>query len=142
MENSNEVTQRCPQIYVSPTSKYQFSERHGNQYHAHSLRRCTCCQTSLRLGLARIEASDKTKSPRGGLTVLDLLTTKAFVLFGFSIMHQLLHHSWILAMSMLREGATAGMSAGSRTTASSVESSAYANSLFSTSSNTFHWYVE
>ena len=24
-----EVTQRYPQIYVSPTSKYQFSERHG-----------------------------------------------------------------------------------------------------------------
>ena len=30
MQNSNEVAQRCPQIYVSPTSKYQFSERYGN----------------------------------------------------------------------------------------------------------------
>ena len=34
MQNSNEVTQRCPQIYVSPSSKYQFSERHGKKYHA------------------------------------------------------------------------------------------------------------
>ena len=31
---------------------------------------------------------DKTKSTRGGLAVLDLLTTKALVLLGFSIMHQ------------------------------------------------------
>ena len=38
MQNSNEVTQRCPQIYISPTSKYQFSERHGKHYHAHDLR--------------------------------------------------------------------------------------------------------
>ena len=28
------------------------------------------------------------KSPRGGFTVLDLLTTKALDLLGFSIMHQ------------------------------------------------------
>ena len=32
MHNCNEITQRCPQIHVSPTSKYQFSERHGKQY--------------------------------------------------------------------------------------------------------------
>ena len=37
IQNGNEVTQRCPQIYVSPTSKYKFSERHGKQYHAHGL---------------------------------------------------------------------------------------------------------
>ena len=37
MQNSNEVTQRCPQIFVSPTSKYQFSERHGKQCNAHDL---------------------------------------------------------------------------------------------------------
>ena len=41
-----------------------------------------------------------------------------------SIMHQWLHHSWILAKSMLRETATAGLSTGLQTTASSVESSA------------------
>ena len=46
MQNSNEVTQWCPQIYVSQTSKYQFPERHGKQYHAYGLRRCACCQTS------------------------------------------------------------------------------------------------
>ena len=34
------------------------------------------------LGLARIETPHKTKSPWGGLTVLDLLTTKAMVLLG------------------------------------------------------------
>ena len=38
----------------------------------------------------------------------------------FSIMH----HSWILAKSLLREAATAGLSAGLRTTVSNVESSA------------------
>ena len=39
------------------------------------------------VGLARIETTDKTKSPWGGLTVLDLLTIKALVLLGFSIIH-------------------------------------------------------
>ena len=77
-----------------------------------------------RLGLARKETPDKTKSPWRGLTVLDLLTTKALVFLGFSIMHQWLHHFWFLAKSMLRRAATAGLSAGLRTTASSVESSA------------------
>ena len=38
MQNSNEVMQRCSQIYISPTSKYQFSERHGKQYHVHGLK--------------------------------------------------------------------------------------------------------
>ena len=38
MKNNNEVTQRCPQVYVSPNSKYQFSERHGKQYQATGLR--------------------------------------------------------------------------------------------------------
>ena len=75
-------------------------------------------------GLARIETPDKTKSPFGGLKVLDLLTTNGLVLLGFSIMHHWLHHPWILATSLLREAATAGLSAGLRTTASSVESSA------------------
>ena len=37
MHNSNEVT--CPQRHASPTSKYQLSERHEKQYHAHGLRR-------------------------------------------------------------------------------------------------------
>ena len=32
MHSSNEVTQRCPQRQASPTSKYQFFERHGRQY--------------------------------------------------------------------------------------------------------------
>ena len=40
------------------------------------------------LGLAQMEIPDKTKSPWGGLTVLDQRTTKALVLLGFSIMHQ------------------------------------------------------
>ena len=73
-----------------------------------------------RLGLAQTEGNpDKTKSTRGGLTVLDLLTTKAVVLLGFSIIiHQWLHHSWILAKALLRKAATAGLSAGLQTTAS------------------------
>ena len=47
---------------------------------------------------------------------------KALVLFGFSIMHQWLHHSRILAKCLLKKGATAGLSAGFQTTASNVES--------------------
>ena len=39
MHSSNEaVTQRCPQGQASPTSKYQFFERHEKQYHARGLR--------------------------------------------------------------------------------------------------------
>ena len=38
LDNSNEVTQMCPLRHSSPTSKYQFSERHEQQYHAHGLR--------------------------------------------------------------------------------------------------------
>ena len=41
-----------------------------------------------RFGLAQMETTDMTKSPWGGLTVRDLLTTKALVLLGLSIMHQ------------------------------------------------------
>ena len=41
--------------------------------------------------IARIQTPDKTKS--AWLTVMNLLTTKALVLLGFSIMHQLLQHS-------------------------------------------------
>ena len=55
-------------------------------------------------------------------------------------MHQLLHHTWILAKSMLSEAATAVLPAGLRVTASTVESSSYADSLFSTSSNTLPVY--
>ena len=47
------------------------------------------------LGLAQMETPDNTKSPWGGFTVLDLLTTKALVLLGFTIIHQWLHLSWI-----------------------------------------------
>ena len=41
MQNSNEVTQRCPQnlIYVLSTSKKKFSERHWKQYHELGFRR-------------------------------------------------------------------------------------------------------
>ena len=70
----------------------------------------------------QMETPDKIKSPWGGLTVLDLVTTKALVLLGFHIMHQWLHHSWILAKSLLREAATAVLSAGLRTATSNVES--------------------
>ena len=38
--------------------------------------------------IARIETPDKTKSLWGEITVLYLLTTKDFVLLGFSIMRQ------------------------------------------------------
>ena len=46
MHGSNETTQRCPQRNAAPTSKYQFIERHGRQYHARGLRRWAFCQTS------------------------------------------------------------------------------------------------
>ena len=39
MHSRNEATQRCPQRHASPTSKYQFFERHGRQYPAHGLQR-------------------------------------------------------------------------------------------------------
>ena len=38
--------------------------------------------------ITQMETPDKTKSPWEGFTVLDLLTTKALILFGFIIMHQ------------------------------------------------------
>ena len=55
------------------------------------------------LWLAWMETPDMTKSPWGGFTVLDLLTTNALVLLGFSFMHQWLLRSWILAMSWFRD---------------------------------------
>ena len=85
-----------------------------------------------------METPDKTKSPLGGLTVLELLTTKALVLLVFSFTHQWLHHFWILAKSLLREAATAGRSAGLRTTLSNVETSAYRHIVCSLPAQTFH----
>ena len=52
-----------------------------------------------RVGLVRMETPEKIKSLRGGYTVLNQLRTKASVLFGFSIMHQRLHHSRTIAIS-------------------------------------------
>ena len=52
-----------------------------------------------RLGLARMETPDKTKSPWVGFTVLDLQTNEDLILLGFGIMPQGLHQSWILAKS-------------------------------------------
>ena len=57
----------------------------------------------LRLGLARIETPDMAKSPWGEFTVLDLLMTNALVLLGLSIIHQWLHHSWILGQQQERQ---------------------------------------
>ena len=88
-----------------------------------------------RLGLALIETPDKTKSHWGELTVLDQLMTKALILLGFSTVHQWLHHSWILAKYCKGKQQQQVLSSGLRTTVSSVESYAEANSLFSTSSN-------
>ena len=54
-------------------------------------------------------------------------TTKALVLLGFSIMHQWLHHFWVLSSpvkDIQNRYPTAGLSAGLRTTARSVELSA------------------
>ena len=48
--------------------------------------------TSAGLGLAQ-PSPWWLASPWGGLTLLDLLTTKALVLLGFSILHEWLHHS-------------------------------------------------
>ena len=109
MQNSNSVTQMCPHIYVSPTSKYQFSERHGEQYHAHGLRMWDCCQAS-RQGCRGYSTSSDRNPRQGQVTMLRVhspwSTTKALVMLWFSIMHQRLHHSWILAKSLLREAAT------------------------------------
>ena len=148
MHSSNEATQRCPQRHASPTSIYQFFERQKRQYGAPMFQHYKQPEWSSKvillwnftqristLGLAQMETVERIKSSWGGFTVQNLLTTKALVLWGFSIMHQRWHHSWILAKSLLRGAATAGLSAGLRTTASSVESSAQECSLFSTSSN-------
>ena len=44
MRSSYEATQRCPQRHASPTSKYQFFERHERQYNKHVvLYNNTCC---------------------------------------------------------------------------------------------------
>ena len=87
------------------------------------------------LELAQMETPDETKSPSRAFTVLYLQTTKAVVLIGFSVVHQWLHHSWILVKTLLWEAATAGHSAGWRITVSNVESSELAYSWFCTSSN-------
>ena len=74
-----------------------------------------------RLGLARIETPDKTKSPGGGLTVLDLLTTKALVLIV-----KIQYHAPVIANLRnpskvhVQGDSNRGLSAGLRTTASSV----------------------
>ena len=73
MQNSNEVTQRWAQIYVSPTSKYKFSETRTWSSKVSLFSNITPRMS--RLGLVRIDTPDKTNSPWGGLTVLDLLTT-------------------------------------------------------------------
>ena len=57
-----------------------------------------------RLGPAQMEIRVKTQSPWGGFRVPDLLTTKALVLFGFSIMHQCLHISWIQDKYLIKDG--------------------------------------
>ena len=97
-------TEVCKNIRFT-TSKYQFSETLGKLYSGTwSLKVSFISNVQpgmSRLGPARIETPDKTKSPWGGFTALDLLTTKALVLLGFSIMHQWLHHSWILSKSPL-----------------------------------------
>ena len=102
VHNSNGVTQRCSQIYVSPTLKYKFTERHEKLYNSHDLRREACCLSIAtprmsRLGLALMGTPYKTKSQWASFTVLDLLATKALVLLRFSIMHQWYQNSWIRA---------------------------------------------
>ena len=67
-----------------------------------------------KLGLAQMESTDKTESQWGGFTVTNLLTAKVLVLLGFSITHQWLHLSWILAKSLLGEAAIADLCAGLR----------------------------
>ena len=129
MHNGNEVTQRCPQIHIRFTNL--------NISILLETRETIPCTWSLKVSLmsnfaprmswlvlTRMETTHKTKSPWREITVLDLFTTKALVLLGFSFMHQWLHRSWILAKSLLRKAATAALSASLRTTVSSVESSA------------------
>ena len=64
----------------------------------------------------KLHAKDGTSSDRNprqdqvtGLTVKNLLTTNAVVLLGFSILHEWLHHSWILAKSLLADTVPVGM---------------------------------
>ena len=140
MHKCNEVTLRYPQSHASTTSKYQFAERREKQYISFMVFEC---ELAVKLHTKDVDAGtsvdgtpDETESPLGGFTFLHLLITiKTLVLVEFRIMHQWLSHSWILAMSLSREVSIAGMSAGLRITTSSVESSAKAYSLFSTSSN-------
>ena len=43
---------------------------------------------NIEVGTSANGTQDKTKSPLGGFTVLDQLTTTALILLGFSVMHQ------------------------------------------------------
>ena len=111
MPSSNEATQICPPWHALPTSTNQFFERHKRQYNTHGLRMWASCQTSRQEfgGWDCRKWKPQTRQSRhgGGFTVLDLLTTMAFIFFGFSIMHHWMHN-WILAKSLLREVVTAG----------------------------------
>ena len=82
---------RGVQRHASPTSKYQFFENTVDD----TTHMVFECQPAVKLHNKNIEVltcangnPDKTKSQWGGFTVLDLLTTKALVLLGFSIMQQ------------------------------------------------------
>ena len=70
-------------MYVTPSSKYQFSERHGKQCHAQGLETELAAvehhAKDVEVGIAGIETPDKTKSPWGWFTVLDQLTTNVLV---------------------------------------------------------------
>ena len=69
------------------TAHIVFESENAVKLHAKDIEDRTCANGN----------PSKTKSPWGGFTVLDLLTTKDIVLLGFRNMHQWLHHSWILA---------------------------------------------
>ena len=80
-----------PRRHASPTSKYRFSVRHEKQLIARTWFSTVSLLSKFtprmqRLRLARMENPDKTKSPWGGFTVVDLRTTKILVfLIGFSL---------------------------------------------------------
>ena len=126
MQNSNEATQRVHKhMFHQPQNTKPLSDTANNTMHMVFDGELTVKLHTKDVEVGtRIETPDKTKPIWGGLKVLDLLMTWALVLLIFSMMYQWLHHSWILAKSLLRDAATADVSAGLRTTASNVEPSA------------------
>ena len=93
MQNSNEVTQWCQQIYLSPTTKYQFSYRDMGNNTKHMVFEG---ELAVKLHAKDVEVGTSLDiNPRQDHVTMrrahgpgSTITTKAFVFLGLCIMHQ------------------------------------------------------